>query len=593
MILAFQQLSLRNRILGSLFLVFLLTLAGALFGMWTYQQDRLVSMTSRRAMQAGFTVEAGLRTAMLANDRDAVRSVIAEMIKVADLAEISILDPRGRVVISSRRSREGMVIDRDSEPTCQVCHANGARPKPGEAAVFKADGRYLLRSVVKIENRPPCFRCHSPDNAICGILMVDSLLDDTFALIRTVAWRSLITGVVSFALVAVLISFIINRFVSRPVRALMDGIKHVEAGDFSHWVEVEGGGEFGEMADSFNVMSRAIVRYIEEIKAKNEEISSLYTLVQKISETIDFKKLRVIVVNLLLEIMKARDIVLALPVDGEEGLFELVWKSRGEKHYISEYFASSDMAPHRILAKEELLSWIDGGFSEPRYLDHNTRALIPLTNKSMRFGLLAIAREEPFSHTDKSLLPALAHHVEIAFTNAWLYNMAITDELTSLYTKRHFQTKLAALEENYRMTGEGFAVMMIDLDRFKRINDTHGHVIGDRMLSELAGLIRSNLRMGEIPCRYGGDEFVVLLPINDITTVRMVAERVHRSISEHWFEYEGIERFRMTVSIGVACCPQHAAGANELVMVADSALYRAKESGRDRVHVANIDREEG
>ena len=586
-----QQISLRNRILGSLFLVFLLTLGGALFGMWTYQQERLVSMTSRRAMQAGFTVEAGLRTAMLANDRDAVRAVIAEMIKVANLAEISILDPRGRVVISSRRSKEGLVIDRDTNPTCQVCHAGGKRPKPGETKAFRADGHYLLRSVVKIDNRPPCFRCHSPDNAICGILMVDSFLDDTFDLIRTVAWRSLLTGVVSFCLVALLISVIINRFVTRPVKALMEGIKHVERGDFSHWVEVEGGGEFGEMADSFNVMSRAILRYIDEIKAKNNEISSLYTLVQKISETIDFKKLKVIVVNLLLEILKADNIVLALPVDEEEGRFELIWRSRGEKHYISDYFISSEMAPHRILEKDELLSWSGGGFSEPRYLDHNTRALIPLANKSMRFGLLAIGREEPFSHSDKSLIPALAHHVEIAFTNAWLYNMAITDELTSLYTKRHFQTKLAVLEENYRMTGEGFAVMMIDLDRFKRINDTHGHVIGDRMLSELAGLIRSNLRMGEIPCRYGGDEFVVLLPINDLTTVRMVAERVHRSISEHWFEYEGIEPFQVTVSVGVACCPQHASGASELVMVADSALYRAKESGRNRVYIASVERE--
>ncbi len=583
----------RRRILGSLFLVFLVTLTGALFGLWTYQQDKLVTMTSRRAMQAGFTVEAGLRTAMLANDREAVRSIMAEMIKVANLAEISILDPSGRVAISSKRAKEGRVINRDKEPTCLVCHEDNARPRPGEAAVFTVDGRHLLRSVVKIENRPPCFRCHSPENAICGILIVDSFLDDTFELIKTVAWRSLLTGIVSFCLVALLISLIVSRFVTRPVNALMQGIKHVEDGDFSHWVEVKGGGEFGEMADSFNIMSRAIVRYIDEIKAKNNEISSLYTLVQRISETIDLKKLKVIVVNLLVEILEADNVVLALPIDDEEGRFELIWKSRGEKHYVSEYFISSEVSPHRILSKDELVAWIDESFREPRYLDHNTRVIVPLQHKSIRFGLLAISRSEDkvFTHYDKSLMPALAHHVEIAFTNAWLYNMAITDELTNLYTKRHFQTKIASLEENYRLTGEGFAVMMIDLDRFKQVNDTYGHVIGDRMIAELAVLIRSNLRMGEIPCRYGGDEFVVLLPINDITTVRMVAERVHRSISEHWFEYEGVERFQMTVSIGVACCPQHASSANELVMVADSALYRAKESGRDRVHIANLSRE--
>jgi len=591
--ISIQHFSLRWRILGSLFLVFLLTLGGALFGLWTYQQDKLVTMTSRRAMQAGFTVEAGLRTAMLANDREAVRTVMAEMINVANLAEVSILDIRGRVVISSRRAREGRIIDRNLDPTCLVCHEGGARPKPGEAAIFNSDGRYLLRSVVKIDNRPPCFRCHSPKNAICGILIVDSFLDETFNLIRTVAWRALLTGLISFCLVVLLISLIINRFVSRPVAALMEGIKHVEGGDFGYWVEVSGGGEFGEMADSFNVMGRAIVRYIDEIKAKNNEISSLYTLVQRISETIDLKKLKVIVVNLLTELLDAENIVLALPVDDDEGSFELVWKSRGGKHYVSEYFLSSEVRPHRDLSREEIVEWLEKSYREPRYLEHNSRVLVPLQHKSVRFGLLAISRDGSnlFTHSDKNLIPALAHHLEIAFTNAWLYNMAITDELTSLYTKRHFQAKLASLEDNYRLTGEGFAVMMLDLDRFKQINDTYGHVMGDRMLTDLAVLIRSNLRMGEIPCRYGGDEFVVLLPINDITTVRMVAERVHSSISEHWFEYEGVERMRMTVSIGVACCPQHAASANELVMVADSALYRAKEGGRDRVHVAETSRE--
>ncbi len=591
--ISIQHLSLRQRILGSLFLVFTLTLAGALFGLWTYQQDKLVTMTSRRAMQAGFTVEAGLRTAMLANDRQAVRSIMAEMLKVANLSEISILDPKGRVVISSKRAKEGQVINRAKEPTCLVCHKDTSRPRPGEAAMFVEEGRHFLRSVVKIENRPPCFRCHSAQNAICGILIVDSSLDETFSLIKTVAWRSLLTGLVSFCLVIFLISLIINRFVSRPVKALMEGIKHVEDGDFTHWVEVRGGGEFGEMGDSFNVMSRAIVRYIDEIKAKNNEIASLYTLVQRISETIDLKKLKVIVVNLLVEILDADNIVLALPIDDKEGRFELVWKSRGEKHYASEYFISSEIPPHRDLSKEELVGWMDGSYSEARYLDHNTRVLVPLQHKEVRFGLLAVSRKKDniFTHADKSLLPALAHHVEIAFTNAWLYNMAITDELTSLFTKRHFQTKIASLEENYRLTGEGFAVMMIDLDRFKQVNDTYGHVIGDRMLADLAVLIRSNLRMGEIPCRYGGDEFVVLLPINDITTVRMVAERVHKSISEHWFDYEGLDRVRMTVSVGVACCPQHASSANELVMVADSSMYRAKESGRDRVHIADSSRE--
>ncbi|MBU0483185.1 MAG: diguanylate cyclase [Proteobacteria bacterium] len=584
--------SLRFKILGSLFPVFFVLMSVALYGMWTYQRDKLIEMTHKKSMQAGFTIEAGLRSSMLQNDRQSLNETMDEMVRVADLAGISILDLKGRIVMSTDSSEVGSILDKDKDETCLSCHGGKQSPRSEEIIVIRGN-EHLLRRVIKIDNKPPCYGCHPAEQKMCGILIVDSYLTGTYELMTTVSKRLVATGLFSFIVVVLIIFYIINRFVSQPVNAIIDGFQKVGKGDFGNWVEVRGGGEFSEMADSFNVMSRAISRFIEEIKSKNSEITSLYTLVRKISETIELRKIKLIVVNLLGDLLHGADVTLVLPHERDSQRFEVVWKRFGESHYQADYYLESEEDPHQFVSKQDLLHWLAESYAEPIYSEGDSKVLLPLQMNEMKFGLLCVrfGGDRKLSSSEKRILPAFSQHVAIAFSNAKLYTMAITDELTGMFTKRHFQSRVNLMEDNYKLTGEGFCVLILDLDNFKDINDTYGHPFGDKVLVELAELIKRSLRFGEIPCRYGGDEFVVLLPVADIPSVRIVAERLRDNISRHVFEFEGHPPIHKTVSIGLACCPQHAASANELVMVADSALYVAKNNGRNQVHIYSTERE--
>lgn len=169
------------------------------------------------------------------------------------------------------------------------------------------------------------------------------------------------------------------------------------------------------------------------------------------------------------------------------------------------------------------------------------------------------------------------------FVNVRLYNIAITDELTNFHTKRYFHSKLNELERTSNVGGIKYCVLMLDLDHFKKINDQYGHPTGDRLLADVAQLIRTKLRPQDIPNRYGGEEFVILLPNCDLDCALSIAERLRVSIAQELFRYEGLPPIRQTVSIGVACSSDDYSSRNNIVKKADTALYEAKQAGRNRI----------
>ncbi len=158
------------------------------------------------------------------------------------------------------------------------------------------------------------------------------------------------------------------------------------------------------------------------------------------------------------------------------------------------------------------------------------------------------------------------------------------DQLTGLLTK---ESLFMALEQELRRCDRyaaPLAVLMMDLDRFKSVNDTHGHLMGSHVLSEVGRLIRESIRTVDVSGRYGGEEFVSYLPEAPLVGAHQVAERVRSAIEGHPFTLDGTT-IRVTISIGIALFPDHGKEIKVLVARADSALYRAKESGRNRVCV--------
>jgi two-component system, cell cycle response regulator len=161
--------------------------------------------------------------------------------------------------------------------------------------------------------------------------------------------------------------------------------------------------------------------------------------------------------------------------------------------------------------------------------------------------------------------------------------MAITDALTGLYNRRYMESHVGALVEQAATRGKPLTVLVLDIDYFKAINDTHGHDAGDDVLREFALRVRKSIRGIDLACRYGGEEFVVVMPETDMAVATVVAERLRRRIASDPFPIqEGARKVEVTISIGIAALGRCDTAAS-MIKRADQALYRAKRDGRNRV----------
>jgi two-component system cell cycle response regulator len=162
--------------------------------------------------------------------------------------------------------------------------------------------------------------------------------------------------------------------------------------------------------------------------------------------------------------------------------------------------------------------------------------------------------------------------------------MAVTDALTGLHNRRYMETHLATLAEQAASRGRPLALMMLDIDYFKAINDNYGHDAGDDVLREFAVRIRKSIRGIDLACRYGGEEFVIVMPETDLHVAGMVAERLRRKIaSEPFAVHRGTKRIEVTASIGLSTLEIKGEPVGDVLKRADIALYRAKHDGRNRV----------
>jgi two-component system, cell cycle response regulator len=162
--------------------------------------------------------------------------------------------------------------------------------------------------------------------------------------------------------------------------------------------------------------------------------------------------------------------------------------------------------------------------------------------------------------------------------------MAITDALTGLHNRRYMESHLATLAEQASARGKPLALMMLDIDYFKSINDNYGHDAGDDVLREFAVRVRKSIRGIDLACRYGGEEFVVVMPETDLHVAGVVAERLRRAIAGEPFSvHKGTKRIEVTISIGISTLEKKGESVGDVLKRADNALYRAKHDGRNRV----------
>ena len=181
---------------------------------------------------------------------------------------------------------------------------------------------------------------------------------------------------------------------------------------------------------------------------------------------------------------------------------------------------------------------------------------------------------------DTVLKFVLLDDIEVRFHEE-VRNRISYDQLTGLLTKESLYLALEMELKRCLRYELPLAVLMMDLDRFKSVNDAHGHLMGSHVLAEVGRLIRESIRSADVSARYGGEEFLAYLSETALPGAMLAAERVRRAIEEHRFRLDG-STLAITISIGIAACPAHGRDITSLVRRADRALYRAKESGRNR-----------
>ena len=223
-----------------------------------------------------------------------------------------------------------------------------------------------------------------------------------------------------------------------------------------------------------------------------------------------------------------------------------------------------------------------------RLLEEGLRsyALFPLTSRERAIGVLALGSREGGTFDEGTLarLQPLADAVALAFENVRLFQrtreLSITDEVTPLHNFRYFHQALDRELKLVNRYGSTLSLLFVDLDRFKPINDQYGHLRGSRTLREVGFLIRAAVRETDIPARYGGDEFVVILPQTDGGSARVLAEKLRRLVEGHTFlQEEGINA-RLGVSLGIANYPEEATTKEALIRLADRRMYEDKDTRR-------------
>ncbi|MEW5979192.1 MAG: sensor domain-containing diguanylate cyclase [Acidobacteriota bacterium] len=336
---------------------------------------------------------------------------------------------------------------------------------------------------------------------------------------------------------------------------------------------------------------------IKELEKKVEELSIFHQVGKALTSTLDLQEVLTLIMGKISELLRPSTWSLLLTDERNQELHFQI--AIGKK--------PAPVKDLKIKIGEGLAGWVaqTGEIAivkdvrqDPRFspdvdglMHQQIRSVVcvPLKSKERTLGVIELINcfDESFPQEDLSMLTSLADYAAIAIENAMyvkrIQELTITDDCTNLYNSRYFNYMLDAELSRSKRYNYHFALVFFDLDRFKMVNDTHGHLCGSRMLREIGDLIKAHLRDIDTAYRYGGDEFIILLPQTNKENAVLVARRLCTLLSRTSIRIEDGLTINVTASFGVACFPTDATTKVELVRLADQAMYRVKNRTRNDV----------
>lgn len=334
------------------------------------------------------------------------------------------------------------------------------------------------------------------------------------------------------------------------------------------------------------------------LERRNEELASMIEIGKALTSCLDVHAILETIMKQVERLIKPKSWSLLL-VDSDTGdlIFEIAVSS------VSEHLKGV-----RLERGKGIAGWVaqngqsllipdvskDERFSEhfDKELAFTTRSIVcvPMKIKDQVIGVIELINsyeELHFDESDIQLISAIADFAAIAIENARNYKriseLVITDDLTGLFNSRHFGQLIENEVKRAGRYGETFSLVFLDLDHFKGINDTHGHLVGSRMLSEFGRLVGENVRASDLAARYGGDEFAIILPHTGKEQAVKMACNLLDAMKETRFVSDDNIPIKLTASFGVATFPDDSDSRTGLIKAADCAMYDAKAAGRSGV----------
>ncbi|MEW6764245.1 MAG: bifunctional diguanylate cyclase/phosphodiesterase [Pseudomonadota bacterium] len=466
-----------------------------------------------------------------------------------------------------------------------------------------------LRHIFPLKARGECLQCHAhvQPGDVLGVMEVRQDMGPALAHAREGFLTNLVLLIPLPLLMAALLALFINRRLQTGIDGLRDRVAQLNKVDDLKRLSI------GEMRMGFSELD-GILREVDQMVQKlrgfavdKDLLEFEVRLLERFVITSDVvRDWREYVERMLLEInevVEAYTLFSLFKVDEEMFDLEIFWRAPPSD-------ATRDMleeAARQALTRLPALAHADGitvhhHVANPeapplvlsrRDIDVATKSLVvesPKIGGIVGIGVQAeIARDEVRQLVVESLLSTLLNVVgsvkAISKYTKDLEYYASRDPLTNLYNRRVFWELLDYEQGRAERHDHRFALLVIDMDNFKSVNDTYGHHIGDRFLQAFADTLKPGLRKGDVFARYGGDEFVIMLPEVEGDQAYQVAQRLLHMAGEMSIEAPDGSRIRATVSIGVAVYPDHASSSRDLFLFADNMMYRAKAEGKNRLAV--------
>lgn len=523
-----------------------------------WQEQAVTTQNEQTMLKLTESVIAGLRSVMLAGSADIAHAYADRLKQVPEITDFRILRINGDEAFTdnktiddvNRRRGEEVFVTRSTETRVPIMKPDDLMLQRAlgetEPIFFYSDTEQadkVLTFLAPIRNQGGCYKCHGKTQSVRGVVMLSTSLAEADLELLKVRQNSLL--VLCFALMAsvLLTGYTVGQAVVSPMHAVMHAMARVSGGDLDHKVPVTSRDELGRMASSFNLMT-------DEVKATysglRQEQDKLKTIIFGAGE--------------------------GIVVTDSEGAIVLV-----------------NPAAEELLGKtaaEIVAAGFDNLTGDPRMLQQWLAAEDKSAGNICEIGERALQVYISTIHADDGNIVGsaclLRDVTESKRLEDELRRLALTDALTGLFNRRHLDATLSQEFNRVLRTGGPFSVFIFDVDHFKKFNDTYGHDQGDRVLQAVAATFRDSLRKYDSACRYGGEEFVGILPDTPSIGAFNVAERVREAVAA-----TVVDGLQVNISIGVATFPDiHASSPEALLEAADAAMYRSKEGGRNRTTIA-------